>query len=465
MNTIPVGLSSENYQCEHIRELLDDVCVSRFVSILNSELKALKSTTPTFNENKIVEFIIKHIAKDSIDSVQQILYAIRAALNKLPSNSLTDELRRKSENVACALYCLTACKWVNLSFFKTEIHEQEKCRYISRIPIPTPYKAPDSSENETSAGYLINIRIICAVIATAIYGGKIELVPSSSKANPFEPKHYYPVKTDNAGDDILASIETAFYKALLGQTEASVINAVKASKLEQHERIRLEERLKSIRRIDHITPTLIILDPISQPVAFVQFADQYCTPVMLPTPHETARILEVSPDLFVVQFEELWRDLSNFKQAKQTHIHTSQPGDDAMKPTSGNIHVSNNTGIVNINNNAQNSQINQAKTSISSLQQSYSEPDARELFELIKEVRAQITNLPSLTEAGKTNLTTHVSQIESELEKKEGADKDKIKKSFTDIEAIANAVAGGTKLLSACEALGSKIGSLIGNYL
>lgn len=463
MPNYPVDLTIEHPQCKHAIKLLNDPRASSFFTSLQAEFSELKPEAAIANAKNMVAFILHHIEENPDQGGSDISYAIYRVLNEFTEQALPPEFRPVAEKAACALYCIAAFKWVNLNSYKKNVRDYEKCEFITSIPAPSHYKAPGATADEIETDLLVNIKVICAVISASIYGGKIEFVPTTNATLPLEPAHHYPIKMDDAGDDIAASLETAFFKAIVGNSKESPIIACAAKQLESHEKIRLKKRLEFLKNADRINPTLIILDHTEHPATFVKFADYYCIPVMFPTITETANLLGVDPDTFAAHFDQLWRALSHNKAQPLQPAPTKATGADDMTTSTGNISLNNIQGPVSITT-ATSSTITQSTTSTSSHIR-HNDADLQALTELFNNIRLAITTLPHHNDDNKKDLSSQVDQVEAEVKKQGTANKETIKNSLKYIETAAKFMKGGEQLLEAGKVLGTKINEMIGSIL
>ncbi len=252
--------------------------------------------------------LVNYFAKCPTEQVQDLFYMVRRALRELSMTEIEPVLRKHVTEASAAMYCLAAIRLV--------IREANKAgNNIVLVP---------SSEN-----------VICAIIATALFGGKLRLLPAEVSGLPY-PEYVFEVKVPAAGDQIMESFERAVYVALFQNSRAVNLTSLDSKPLNEQEIKALSARLRSIKNVERDCLALVIRGladhRVSQP-----FADQYKVPVMFNSNAAASEILAMDAGDLLEEIREFWHELSALKP----HIQTisSSEGDSNMPKSETKIEV------------------------------------------------------------------------------------------------------------------------------
>lgn len=374
--------------------------------------------------------MVRHFAECSADEVQELFYRVRRALRTLPPKENNRLMRKQAEEAAAALYCLAACRLVIDATVSA-------ANYTFQVP---------SSE-----------RVICAIIATALFGGELRLLPTEQPGLPC-PEYVFEVRVPAAGDHVVGSFERAVYITLFQNDRDAPELGLDSEPLNDRQIRRLAARLRTIKHVDRASLALIVHGLVESGVA-QPFADKHFVPVMFPASEATNALLGMDAGDLVEEIREFWGELQILPHP-QTPAHTppssqSSSGAPAMSksdPPGIHIQVTGNPNIAFAT--GDHSAAQTGANSVANVGHR-EETDLAALTPLLQELLAAIGELPSAK--AREALTAQVLAA-----KKDPPEPGRIKQAVDAIKPAAEALEGGEKILALCGKVYRLLGPLLG---
>ena len=211
------------------------------------------------------------------------LLATRRALGKLPAKADRDT-RLAAERAAVAMYCLAACRRVALAAGALASREG-----LVTVPSDAP--------------------VYCAVIATVLSGGRLELQPSPQHAGMPGPAYSFDVQGAPTGDGAPYAFDRAVYAAVFPNAERTPYFALDHQPLSNVEVEQLRARLKTLRSVKEQAVTLVVRVGCARDQADA-FGRAHDLPVFICDPALAKDVLGVDADALVADLAEFWRELS-----------------------------------------------------------------------------------------------------------------------------------------------------------
>ena len=223
---------------------------------------------------------VQYFAHCPTEEIPMLFYWVRRALLALPTTLQEPRLKKQAEEAAAALYCLAAIQLVN-----HKAHEAGN----NRVQVPR-------SEN-----------ILCAIIATALFGGELRLLPADEPGLP-RPEYVFSVQVPAVGDEIVAGFERAVYTTLFQNARTTPTAALDCHPLNEQEIQALAARFRSIKYVKRAGLALVIQgindDSVCQP-----FADKYQVPLLFPRNQATTALLGMDAGDLLAEIREFWSEL------------------------------------------------------------------------------------------------------------------------------------------------------------
>ena len=267
----------DSHHQELANQLLANAAAKPFYEALKNEFDFFFRKAPvpqsTFS-------MVRSFAQCPADEVQRLFFAVRRALQTVPPSGPDPAARRQAEEAAAALYCLAACRLVDQA-----IQETLTAPYVLRVP---------SSE-----------RIICAVIATALFGGELRLLPPEEETGLPRPEFVFEVRVPASGDYVVESFERAVYVALFPNDSTSTEVALDSGPLDRKLCAKLAAHFDDIKYVKRGGLALVI-HGLRQTGPCAGFASQYQVPVMLPDTEATAALLGMDADRLLAEIKQFW---------------------------------------------------------------------------------------------------------------------------------------------------------------
>lgn len=242
--------------------------------------KHLSGNTVPVNAHEMV----KQFAKCSPSRVKNLFFTVRRGLEIISSTELDLPTRAHINKTAGVLYLLAACRLISSKAHAKAVTAAGTCDKIIHAAT--------------------NIEMVCAVIATALFGGEIQVVLSDDDSYPV-PKYTFKVKNQILDDYATDNFERAAYVAILCNSKNSTKLALDTGPLTNAERQQLQVKIDVIREYEKSPLTLILNGDFSKD-ACNQFANNYLVPVVIPDSEFATNLLGISPDYLNESIKEFW---------------------------------------------------------------------------------------------------------------------------------------------------------------
>ena len=397
--------------------LLADPVAKPFYDALTEELaRRFRDASPQ-SASDIVQMFVQCPA----DDIKKLFWAVRRVLksSQMSKQQLID--RKKIEEAAAAMYCLAACQLVDQAA-------------QAMLPAPFVVRVPSCEP------------VICAVIATALFGGELHLLPSEEGLGLPRPQFMYEVRVPAGGDYVMESFERAVYVALFSNDRASTEISLDAGPLDGKQRAKLEAHIENIREVENCRLSLVIqgLEKIG---SCSNFASQYQVPLMLPDTEATAILLGIHPDRLLEEIKLFWDELEILPRTGQpTHSPSESqdpPGATPM-PSIPQITGDHNTVIFSTGDHS----ALQSGTGNSANITHREGSGLSALTPLLAELLREIGDVP-LPKA-REKLTAHVQAAQAEAAKPDKPDPDVIKNALVKVKSSAEMLEDGGKIIGLC---------------
>jgi hypothetical protein len=266
------------------RRLVDDrlkEAASLWIALGRDDWEDARPPAPAFlSSTAFAQWLSAASAADAINS----MFAARRALAMLDRDEkvrLDAKQRHLAELATVSIYCLALCRCVNVDAL--------------RAGLRFPREIKDTAH------------LYCAVIATVLAGGKLELVHGDESDRP-RAEHAYEIHVPAAGDHREQVFERAVYQALFADSKSATVESLDDVELSPALRKAIAGRLQTIRRVHRQAFTLIVqVDALYPPAD--SFAQQYRVPVFICGDDIAEPLIGMSAGDLVVAVEELWREL------------------------------------------------------------------------------------------------------------------------------------------------------------
>lgn len=192
--------------------------------------------------------------------------------------------RHAAEQATVGLYCLLACRLVDVAQIK--FHGQMAVELASDAPL------------------------ICALVATARFGGKLQLELSGADGLPC-PEHAYVVNRAPAADQPGYEFDRAVFRAVCAGTQEADEVSEGDGPLTEDQQEKLKARLRDIRQRQRKTLALIVrVCADRSPVC--SFADAHQVPIFLPSEALSLPLIGISAKNLLAEIQEFWASLIHF---------------------------------------------------------------------------------------------------------------------------------------------------------
>ncbi len=209
--------------------------------------------------------------------VQQLFYLVRRALE-------TQKGIKAAEEAATLLYCIAACRLVDTALAQTNM--QQHNAEVLKVP-----------HNEN---------ILCAVIATALFGGTLQLKPPdpSDALHIPRPEWILDVPGLPNGDNLIASIECAAFAAVFKNSRELSDLCLNTTGLTPDQSARLAARIDDIK--DKELSLALVIYGISVSEAVADFSKKFQVPILLPSTEISDKLLGMDAKRLIAEIKELW---------------------------------------------------------------------------------------------------------------------------------------------------------------
>lgn len=372
------------------------------------------SDQPTEHTPASIEEMVDYFSTCVPDEVQELFYVVRRALKALEEDKLDDPARKHTCEAASAMYCLAAIRLVDRA-----AHESGNA--ILQVP---------RSEN-----------VICAIIATALFGGKLRLQATENQLPSAE--YVFEIQVPASGDHIQLGFERALYTVLFENTKDAGVKALDNQPLSVDELEALGSRLDDIKHVERDCLALIIHGSVNHDLAR-PFAQQYQIPVMFPSNQATEFLIGMSAHRLKVQISLFWDRVNGIRSSDANSDIPNKPGTKNM--TNSGINISAPGGTVVLSTGAHSAaQAGINNTANTGQQQSV---DLSLLTTMLNELQAAIAELSSAK--AKDAFIGHLQTAQSEITDKGMPDVGIVKQSLEAIKLGGDAIEGGDKIVELC---------------
>jgi hypothetical protein len=370
-----------------------------------------KSIPESISESDFVKWLAAH--PFTVVEIREIFNAIRRSFKKADFNHLVDH----GKKATVSLYCLVACKLVAVELFE---------QHSKVVSINT------------------SVSFLCAVIATTLFGGKIQLRDERELDCPRHDGIFH-IDLAAAGDWGGFEIERAAYCAIFSRLESTDRVTLGTGPLDEKLEVpRLLERINTLQNVDEISIALVLSKPLPglNPMPFVQ---KYEVPLFMVSEGVDQALFRMTNEQFIAAVTEFWRGLHpDSSRGAPAQSNNPLPPESSMtiniiNPTgplsmstgshSNAVSGNNNTIQQNAPQGAQWEQVLAGLTELQALAQALP-PDAKFLEEIKQKV----------TEAVKA------AQSDKKPEEKAGL----LKRAIEGVKEMAGAVSSGEALITQC---------------
>lgn len=357
------------------------------------------------------------------EQVQQLFFVVRRALNAVPVSSHDPGSRRAAEEAAAALYFVAACRLVDQSVRQ----ESAASGYVLHVP--------------WSEG------ILCAVIATALFGGELRLVPSDEPDLPCS-EYVFEVKVPACGDQVAEDFERAVFAVVMANDADAPEVSKGSGRLEPRYSERLAARLRTIKDVHRRSLSLVVRG-LTHADGCQGFGMTHRVPVMLPATEATTALLGMNAGTLLAELREFWSELQVLRRpAPQPHAepptHSTQ-GAQTMPSSSVNLHVTGGSPNISI---AGNHSVAQTGTENKAYVHHAEGTDLAALSPLLQELLQAIGEVAS--PKARQALTAHAETAAAEVSTPDKPDPSRIKRALDAIKSGADVLDDGGKIITLC---------------
>ncbi|MBX3516760.1 MAG: TIR domain-containing protein [Rhodospirillales bacterium] len=372
--------------------------------------------------------MVQRFARSPADHVQRLFFVVRRALRAMPDGEAVG--RRHAEEAAAALYFVAACRLVDQASHTAPATASEGNSYVLRVP---------SSEH-----------LICAVIATALFGGELRLTPAEEPGIP-RPKYVFEVKPPAGGDQIIEDFDRAVFFALFPNDKRAIAISQGSGPLAGKDLADLLAELDDIRHVQRHSLALVVKGlPRAGP--HETFATRHRVPVMVPASEATTVLLGMDADRLAAEIKKLceafqvWPRQGSPSRPADDQQPSPPSGEAPMPSTGPSITVTGGSATIAISTGGHSAaQAGSAQTAHIDHRQG---ADLAELMALLQHLIEEIGKLPAGD--GRDALTAHVELAQHEAGKKDQAEPGRIKRALDVVKSGAEGLEQGGKIIALC---------------
>ncbi len=378
--------------------------------------------------------IVHWFSSRSDAEVQPLFYLVRRALEAQKEQTRPEPQIRAAEKAAALLYCIAACRLVDMELARENKRHGE---YVLIVP-----------PSET---------IICAVIATALFGGSLHFKPPDPNDPPDLPRAEWvlDVSVSPNGDGFTPSFECAVYAAVFKNAREITNLCLDSNSLTSEQHARLAALIDDIK--DRELSLALVIRGVTQPETVAKLADKLQLPMLLPSTDMTTKLLGMDAERLKAEISMFWLLVEkSHDTASTTPAPPSAPGEQTMSKPSININgpVSNlalSTGDHSAAQTGANSVANIGHREGS---------DLSALTPVLQELLAAIAELPSAK--ARETLTQHVQTAQNALVEQNPPEPGRAKQALDAVNSAAEVLEGGEKILGLCSKLYQLVAPLLG---
>lgn len=360
------------------------------------------------------------------DSVRELFDVVWSGLGAAPSREQDHQARQATEEAAAALYCLAACRLVNLSAMTSD--------FVLRIPHDDKF--------------------IAAVVTMAVAGGELRLQPGDNPTIP-SPEYAFDVEIPVGSERIETNFDRALYAALFPYLRKTTTESLEDKSLSTQEKQDLVTRLRSIR-VRKKSALALVIKGLSESEALNRIAGGYQTHMVLPSSEVAGALLRVEDaEILLAELKEFWRELQIVNQfnpaEKSERERPSTPRDTPMSssPTINQHFHAPVTGLAMSTGDRSPATVNQTQGA-----------DLSALVPLARDLLAAIDALgPG---KARDKLRPRAETLLAEAEKKHGADSATLKDALKAIKDGADYIEAGGTIIDLCNKAYTLLGPVLG---
>lgn len=329
--------STENNQKTRIVDVHHQTMATRLLSESKSYFQCLIDEFPNRfpetgvprSERAMVEFFLSCPP----EQVKTLFFLVRRSLKVMVQANINDSVKNQAYQAVSAMYCLAAMQLVN-----KEAHQQG--HYLVKVP---------RDEN-----------IICAIIATALFGGELHLQLTDQIDLP-DFEYAFQVTVPAVGDRLQLGLERAIYTALRQNKKGVLEAALDCQPLTPDELNDLLELLETIKEIEQRCLVLVV-KAHSDFESSIMVANKYQIPMMFPTNEVSSILLGMEAGRLLAGIKQFWRELNEFHP--HAAMNSCSEKIESKSSVALNINAPAGTVVVSTGNNsaAQSGSLNTANT-------------------------------------------------------------------------------------------------------
>ncbi|MFZ0256399.1 MAG: toll/interleukin-1 receptor domain-containing protein, partial [Gammaproteobacteria bacterium] len=239
------------------------------------------------------------------EQVLNLFCLVRRALGAPERERHEPAAERRREEAATYLYCLAACRLVNQASHQARVAEWGGNHYIVAVP---------RDEN-----------VVCAIIAAALFGGELCLVPGKPDSLPCG-KRLFEVKAPEGSDQLESDFEWEAYDAVFPNAKTTSDRSLDKGSgrmLTVDQRESLKARIRTFKKKEFSSVGILVraLKPVEAPdfaKAIGGFTTTYQVPVMVPETDVTAQLLGMEVSTLLAEIKEFWSELKGRSRASSS---------------------------------------------------------------------------------------------------------------------------------------------------
>ena len=376
------------------------------------------------------------------DEIESFLFAVHDALEDVQRSVPGQPGLQQNGEAAAALYMLAACQLVA--------------------------RAAEEQSSAAGQGYVLEVptseRLICAVIATALFGGELHLRPSTDQPDLPGPEYGFTIKLDAGSDHIESDFERAVYFALFSREAATTAITLDSRPLTDKQRAKLEVEVTHITKRRKRSLALVV-SGVKTAAPFQNFASRNKIPVMLPTTEATRVLLGMKADHLLFHIATLWKivEASPSPGSAQPERSELAPyrGDPPMpaQPNSPQINVTGDGAKITFQH-GNHSVAQDGAGSVAHIAHHQGSTDPSALVSALQALRQAIDEVPSPRARQKLAQDAEIAQVEAG--KKDKGDPKVIKEALDRVRYGAEMLEEGGKILGLCKLAYNPVAPLLG---
>jgi hypothetical protein len=238
------------------------------------------------------ESVVGWFAEFEVTDIREMLNLIRRSLRDLPLP--TGPERRPFELAASAVYLLAAC------------------RLVSRVK--TSGSVARVGQSDLVVRVASDERLVCAIIATALFGGELRLVASDTGVP--QPEAVFSVRAPSGGDWQTHVFDRAAYVALFPNSQFALSKGLDDSPLDAEMHAEIDSELNDRRNVERSSLALMVA--IGAENQARNFASIFKVPVLLHGGPVEEALIGMNPLVLMNDIRRFWNDLQSLSSPNLT---------------------------------------------------------------------------------------------------------------------------------------------------